>query len=283
MRDDTLRLHVWLARAGIASRRAAEELIVAGMVRVNGRVVRTLGSQARLDRDRVEVRGRGLVTLRPLVHLALHKPAGFISSVRDPEGRRTVVELIGHSRAVGPRRHEGDIPTVVPVGRLDYDTEGLLLMSNDGELAHQLLHPRHHVPKTYLAKVQGRPLPAALRQLRAGLRLREDDGRLGPMTAPAEVESVRAGPRNSWLRLTLHEGHNRQVKRMFAAVGHRVARLIRTDFAGLALGELPAGGWRHLTAAEVEMLAGWAGRLAKSPMDRRMRSHTARRGGVNPA
>ena len=247
-----LRLQLLLARAGVASRRAAENLIRAGRVRVNGRVVSELGSRADPAADHVEVEGHGALQAEATAWIALHKPPQVISSVSDPAGRPTVCDLIGRSRAVGRRLLEGDMPRLWPVGRLDWDAEGLVLMSNDGELAARLLHPRRHVAKRYLVKVHGRPSDEAVAQLAAGVRLREEWGGLSRPTLPALVSWHHHSPRNTWLAITLREGRNRQIKRMCEAVGHSCLRLVRTDFAGVALGALAPGAWRHLTAGEVE-------------------------------
>jgi 23S rRNA pseudouridine2605 synthase len=230
-----MRLNAYLARAGVASRRAADELINAGRVRVNGRPgeLNTFVGPA----DSVEVDGRR-VGMQPLAYLLLHKPAGVVTTARDPHGRPTVVGLVPG----GPR--------VVPVGRLDADTTGALLLTNDGPLAHRLAHPRYEVDKVYEVEVEGDPGPAALRRLAAGVDL--DDGR----TAPARVRRLGRGR----LELTIHEGRKHQVKRMCEAVGHPVRRLHRSGYAGLALRGLAPGEWRELTRAEVEALRRMVGR-----------------------
>jgi len=224
-----MRLNAFLARAGIASRRGADELIKAGRVRVNGEPgeLNTFVASG----DRVEVDGRPVEKQR-LAYLLLHKPAGVVTTARDPQGRPTVVDLV-------PRD-----PRVVPVGRLDADTTGALLLTNDGETAHRLAHPRYAMAKVYEADVEGEPSTAALRTLSEGVEL--EDGR----TAPAQVRRV--GP--SRIELTLREGRKHQVKRMCEAVGHPVRRLHRSAYAGLTLGGLEPGAWRELTAAEVERL-----------------------------
>jgi 23S rRNA pseudouridine2605 synthase len=224
-----VRLNAYLARAGVASRRGADELIKAGRVRVNG-------APGQLNtfvesRDRVEVDGRP-VTLQPLAYVLLHKPAGVVTTARDPQGRPTVVELV-------PRE-----PRVVPVGRLDADTTGALLLTNDGPLAHTLAHPRYGVEKVYEAEVEGTPGDDALERLRDGVEL--EDG----TTAPAGVR--RLAPHR--LELVLHEGRNRQVRRMCQAVGHRVRRLHRSAYAGLTLDGLEPGAWRALEPSEIDRL-----------------------------
>jgi pseudouridine synthase len=224
-----VRLNAYLARAGVVSRRGAEELIRAGRVRVNGEVA---GLATFVEgRDVVELDGRRL-ELEPLAYVLLHKPAGVVTTASDPHGRRTVVDLVGL-----PQR-------VVPVGRLDADTTGALLLTNDGPLAHRLMHPRYEVDKVYGVEVEGEPDDEALRRLAEGVEL--DDG----PTAPAGAR--RLGP--SRLELTLHEGRKHQVKRMCEAVGHPVRSLHRSRYAGLTVAGLDPGEWRALTREEVAVL-----------------------------
>jgi 23S rRNA pseudouridine2605 synthase len=224
-----MRLNAYLARAGVASRRGADELIRAGRVRVNGEIA---GLAMFVEAgDRVELDGRPL-ELEALAYVLLHKPAGVVTTARDPHGRPTVVELV----AV-PQR-------VVPVGRLDADTTGALLLTNDGPLAHRLMHPRYEVDKIYEVEVEGEPDDEALRRLAEGVEL--DDGR----TAPAGVR--RLSP--SRFELTLHQGRKHQVKRMCEAVGHPVRLLHRSGYAGLTLEGVEPGGWRELTEQEVAAL-----------------------------
>lgn len=231
------RLQKILARAGLGSRRACEELIAAGRVTVDGATAR-LGDRVDPERARVEVDGV-VVTVRPgTVTYLLNKPAGVVSTAADPQGRPTVVALVPAA------------PRVFPVGRLDRDTEGLLLLTNDGDLAHRLTHPSFGVEKEYLAEVEGRPSRAALRLLREGVEL--DDG----PTAPAKVGVVGEG----LLRITVHEGRNRLVRRMCDAVGHPVRRLVRTRIGPLADRDLPPGHWRVLAPAEVRALERAGGR-----------------------
>jgi pseudouridine synthase len=224
-----MRLNAYLARAGIASRRGADELIKAGRVLVNGRPGE-LSTFVGAD-DSVEVDGRPVAKQR-LAHLLLHKPAGVVTTARDPHGRPTVVGLVPAE------------PRVVPVGRLDADTTGALLLTNDGQLAHRLAHPRYEVDKVYEVEVEGDPPPAALRRLAEGVDL--EDGR----TAPARVRRLGRGR----IELTVHEGRKHQVKRMCEAVGHPVRRLHRSRYAGLGVRGLAPGAWRALTREEVGSL-----------------------------
>jgi 23S rRNA pseudouridine2605 synthase len=224
-----MRLNAWLARAGVASRRGADELIRAGRVTVNGEAGQLNTFVA--ERDRVELDGKRLVK-QALAYVLLHKPPGVVTTARDAHGRPTVVGLVGH-----PAR-------VVPVGRLDADTTGALLLTNDGELAHRLAHPRYEVDKVYVATVDGDPSPAALAELEHGVRL--DDG----VTAPARARRLSGGR----VELTVHEGRKHQVKRMLEAVGHPVRRLQRTRYGPLDLRGLGPGEWRELTRAEVDSL-----------------------------
>jgi 23S rRNA pseudouridine2605 synthase len=224
-----MRLNAYIARAGVASRRGAEELIRAGRVRVNGDVA---GLATFVEAgDSVELDGRRL-ELEPLAHVLLHKPAGVVTTAGDPHGRRTVVDLVSL-----PQR-------IVPVGRLDADTTGALLLTNDGPLAHRLMHPRYGVDKVYEVDVEGEPGGEALRRPAEGVELED-----GP-TAPAGVR--RLGP--SRLELTLHEGRKHQVKRMCEAVGHPVRRLHRRSYAGLTPDGLDPGEWRELTQDEIAAL-----------------------------
>jgi 23S rRNA pseudouridine2605 synthase len=221
------RLQKVLAQRGYGSRRVCEELIAAGRVRVNGQVAR-LGHRVLVDRDQVEVDGHPVSVKPGLVHYLLNKPAGVVTTSKDTHGRPTVVDLVPAE------------PRVFPVGRLDADTEGLLLLSNDGELAHRLTHPSFGVEKEYLAQV-ARPLaPGTLRRLREGVEL--EDGR----TAPAEASQ----PAPGLVRITIHEGRNRQVRRMLDAVGHPVERLVRVRIGPVTDRRLPPGEWRPLTPEE---------------------------------
>lgn len=251
------RLQKILAQAGIASRRAAEKLITDGRVKVNGAVVSVLGAKADPEHDTIEVEGHGTLEREPVVYLLMNKPPQVVTTVSDPEKRHTVIDVLEMSRAKGKRQFEGEMPRVYPVGRLDFDAEGALLLTNDGELTNRLLHPKNHVPKTYLVKLRGRPEEKQLQRLRNGVRLKEPDGSLSRPTKPANVVVVKESPANTWVELTIFEGRHHQVKRMCEAIGHGVLRLVRTDFAGVPLDDLPTGGWRFLTKPEIVTLRGW--------------------------
>lgn len=225
------RLQKVLARAGIGSRRACESLVEQGRVRVDG-VVATLGARVDPATARVELDGVPIAVAPDSVYLLLNKPAGVVVTADDPQGRRTVLDIVpSESR-------------VFPVGRLDLETEGLLLLTNDGDLTHRLTHPSFGVEKEYLAHVCGDPKPSAIRALRLGVEL--DDGQ----TAPARVSLLSGGV----LRITIHEGRNRQVRRMCEAVGHPVHRLVRTRIGPITDRRLKPGSWRHLTTAELRRL-----------------------------
>jgi 23S rRNA pseudouridine2605 synthase len=226
------RLQKVLARIGLGSRRVCEDLIVEGRVTVNGEIP-VLGRRVEVAVDRIELDGVPLPVLPGLVHYLVNKPAGVVTTADDPEGRPTVVDLVPAE------------PRVFSVGRLDMGTEGLLIMTNDGQLAHRLTHPSFGVPKEYLAEVDGAPAPTDIRRLREGIEL--DDG----MTAPARVAVVAP----TLLRIVIHEGRNRQIRRMCEAIGHPVRRLVRTRIGPLADPSLGPGTWRLLTPAEVRNLA----------------------------
>jgi 23S rRNA pseudouridine2605 synthase len=232
-----VRLQKVIADAGVASRRKAEELITSGRVTVNGQIIRELGTRVDPDRDHVKVDGRHLRPPAPQTFIMLNKPKGVLSTLSDPEGRPTIKDLL-----------HGVSMRVFPVGRLDYDTEGLLLLTNDGEIAQALLHPRYHVPKMYSVKVKGVLSDKEIGQLEHGIKL--EDG----MTAPALVKKVRKTESNSWIELTIHEGRTHQVKRMLEAVGHPVLKLERVRFGPLALGDLQPAEFRFLTDREANAL-----------------------------
>ena len=233
-----MRLQKYLASCGVASRRRAEELIRRGEVKVNGVSVTVLGTRVDPGRDRVEVGGRILGPLGSKTYLLLNKPRGVLCTVSDPFGRPTVMDLLGDP-----------VPGLFPVGRLDFDSEGLLLLTNDGDLAWAVTHPSHRVPKTYLVTVAGLPDATTLGRLAAGVRL--SDG----MTAPAEVRLAGTGRGKAWLEMTLHEGKKRQIRRMCAQVGHPVLRLLRTGIGPIVLGGLAPGRCRHLRPQELAELS----------------------------
>jgi 23S rRNA pseudouridine2605 synthase len=234
---DAIRLQRYLAMAGVAARRKAEDLITAGRVTVNGQVVRELGTKVSPDRDEVLVDGEAVVALDHF-YVLFNKPKGTITAVTDDRGRTTVMEYLPN------------LPVPVkPVGRLDYYSEGVLLLTNDGELADRLLAPRQHVPKTYHVKVRGRIEPRHLAMLRDGVRL--DDG---TTTLPAEVETLPAESKHSWVAITIHEGKSRQIHRMMEALGYVVTKLQRVAFANLTFHGLRVGDARELTQAELNDL-----------------------------
>jgi 23S rRNA pseudouridine2605 synthase len=232
-----MRLQKYLAGCGIASRRNAEKMILEGRVSVNGQVIQTLGTQVDEAADIVQVDG---ITIHPEEekhYLAYNKPVGEVTTVSDPEGRATVMDRFR------------DYPVrLFPVGRLDYDSEGLLLLTNDGELMNQLLHPSFEIPKSYLTKVSNNVTEDEIKMLRKGVIIE------GKMTSPASVRLIRHDTFSTDLLITIHEGRNRQVRRMIAAIGHQVVRLKRIRFGPVYLNDLPSGMWRKLTAEEIEKL-----------------------------
>ena len=243
------RLHKILSRAGVASRRMAETLIQQGRIQVNGETVTRLGTTVDPRHDRILIDGQPLGALPRPLYFLLHKPVGVVSTLKDPQGRPTVRDLL---RGVQER--------VFPVGRLDYASSGLLLLTNDGELTERLLHPRYQLPRTYHAKVSGVPTPAALQALRQGVRLED-----GAVSAPATVRILRASETKTWLELTLREGRNREVRRMCTAVGHSVEKLIRVRFGPFELNSLPVGAYRPLTPLEIRALKRTVAALATFP------------------
>ncbi len=232
-----IRLQKLIAGTGLSSRRKAEALIAAGRVTVNGKVVTELGTKVDPERDHVKVDGKHLTAAQPFVYLMLNKPKNVMSTLDDPGGRTTVKDFL---RGVSVR--------VFPVGRLDFDSEGLMLLTNHGDLAQALLHPRYHVPKTYLIKVKGILTDEEIARLERGVRL--DDG----MTGPAFVKKVKKAEQNSWLELTIREGRKHQVKRMLEAIGHVVIKLVRVRMGPLSLGNLESGEFRFLTDREANAL-----------------------------
>lgn len=237
-----MRLQKILAQAGLASRRGSERLIAEGRVTVNGELVTTPGALADPRRDRIAVDGRPIPPPEPKRYLLLHKPRGYVTTRHDPQRRPVVLDLL-----------PGHAGRVFPVGRLDFDCEGLLLLTNDGELAHRLLHPRYGVPRVYEAEVDGRVAEEAVQAFRRGAVL--EDG----IAKPADVELLRRAGATTWLRLTFTEGRYHEVKRFCAALGHRVVRLRRVQFGSLRLGRLAPGAVRALTPAEVRRLRSLAG------------------------
>ncbi len=240
------RLHVVLARAGVASRREAEKLIHEGRVMVNGQIVLKPGSQVVLGQDAIRVDNRLISRLEPKVTIVLNKPKAVLTTSHDPKGRRTTAQLVRQIKA-----------RVFPVGRLDYHTEGLLILTNDGELAHHLQHPRYGIPKTYQTKVRGLPTARALQRLRSGVML---DGR---RTTPASVKKIGTTGKNAWLEITVREGRNRQVRRMCTAVGHPVLKLKRVRYGPIRLGKLKPGFHRDLTPGEMEKLRKYGPKITR--------------------
>lgn len=232
-----IRLNKVIASRSLASRRQAESFIKAGQVTVNGKVVQTLGSCVDPVLDHVKVNGRHLKPLAPEVFLILHKPPGYVTTMKDPLGRPTIADLL---ERVNLR--------VFPVGRLDYDAEGLLLLTNNGQITQACLHPRYHVPKTYLVKVSGVLSREEIHLLQAGIQL--EDG----LTAPAMVKKAGVARVNSWIEITIYEGRKHQIKRMIETLGHRVVRLKRTRFGPLSIGNLRIGSYRYVTDLEANAL-----------------------------
>jgi 23S rRNA pseudouridine2605 synthase len=234
------RLQKIIAAAGIASRRKAEELITGGLVSVNGQIVTELGTKADRERDHIRVNGKLLHGAERHVYLLMNKPKGYVTTLRDPEGRPTVMDLL---RGVGAR--------VYPVGRLDYASEGLLLLTNDGELANRMMKAASHIPKTYMVKVAGNPTGEGLGRLREGISIPTDRGKR-VRTAPAKIRVIRESA-NPWYEVTLIEGKNRQIRRMFEEIGHHVEKIKRVRYGPLELDVHP-GKFRKLTIDEVTKL-----------------------------
>ncbi|HEX2924109.1 MAG TPA: pseudouridine synthase [Chloroflexota bacterium] len=230
------RLHKVLAHAGLESRRAAEEMIAAGRVSVNGKVITTLGTKVDAERDVITVDNKPIPRRVKKIYLMLNKPPGYITTVNDPEHRPTVMELVPHSSRI------------YPVGRLDANSEGLILMTNDGEFANLLAHPRYSYEKEYHVAVPGTVSEEDLRALREGVEIE------GGRTSPAQVRVLSSDGKVTWLSMTIHEGRNRQIRRMLHALGYRVERLVRMRVGPLWLGSLPRGSYRYLTPAEIRSL-----------------------------
>jgi 23S rRNA pseudouridine2605 synthase len=263
------RLQKIIAAAGIASRRKAEQLIAGGLVSVNGQIVTELGTKADPEQDHIKVNGKLLSGAERHVYLLLHKPKGYVTTVTDPQSRPTVLDLVSGIKA-----------RVYPVGRLDYLSEGLLLLTNDGELAQKLTHASSHVPKTYVVKVSGKPTEQQIEKLRGGVMLRPERsplktpaGRLPRVgqrrrseavrTAPVRIQLVREGE-NPWYEMTLVEGRNRQIRRMFQEIGHHVEKIRRVRYGPLEL-DVEPGKLRHLTMKEVAQLKASAGGRKAGP------------------
>ncbi|MEK6398640.1 MAG: pseudouridine synthase, partial [Terriglobus sp.] len=250
------RLQKILADAGIASRRKAEELILEGRVHVNGEVITELGTRADAAKDHIRVDGKLLQGPQEHRYFMVNKPRGYVTTMSDPERRDTVVDLLKESARLSGKKLD---TRLYPVGRLDYNSEGLLLMTNDGDLANSLSKAANSVEKTYLVKVAGRPEPEALEQLRSGVMI--DRGRLAEtrgnrrdrvLTAPAKIELARGGE-NPWYAVTLTEGRNRQLRKMFEEIGHHVEKIRRIGYGALML-DIPTGEFRELTPGEVQAL-----------------------------
>ena len=253
--EKSLRLQKVIAASGLSSRRAAEDLIRQGCVTVNGRVVRTLGTCINPSIDHIKVNGRHLDTVEPEVFILLNKPPGVVTTMKDPFGRKTIADLLERIKI-----------RVFPVGRLDYDAEGLLLLTNNGQVAQACLHPRYHVPKTYLIKVSGVFNDDQIKILKQGVEL--DDG----ITSPADVKKFGKAKSNSWLEITIYEGKKHQIKRMVEACGHRVMRIKRIRFGPLQLGDLPLGSCRYATDAEANALRGILRRTKLETIERSFRT-----------
>jgi len=231
------RLQKILAKAGIASRRKAEELIREGKVRVDGRVVTEMGTQVDPETQKIECDGIPVTSKEKKIYILLHKPPGFLSTVHDPQGRPIVTDLLQNVKE-----------RVYPVGRLDLDTEGALLLTNDGELAQKILHPSHEVNKTYVAKVKGKPSTKKLDALTTGIVIE------GRKTWPASIEVLHVEAQTSTLQIVIHEGRKRQVRKMFEAVGHPVLQLKRIAYGQLELGQLAPGKYRFLGPKDIKMI-----------------------------
>ncbi len=231
------RLQKILSNAGLSSRRAAEKMISDGRISVNGVVVREQGTRADAGRDEIRVDGKLVSFENEKVYIVLNKPAGYVTTLSDPQGRPIVTDLL-----------KGVAERVFPIGRLDYDSEGLLLLTNDGDFAQRLQHPRYKVPKTYRVKIEGRLNRIELQGLEKGIDL--PDGRF----APTFIATEKFNPKSAWLRLTIHDGRNRVIRRAFDSIGHSVTRLVRVSFGDITLEALGEGEWRSLSHGEVALL-----------------------------
>jgi 23S rRNA pseudouridine2605 synthase len=243
-----IRLQKVIAMSGLASRRAAERLIESGRVTVNGEVITTLGTKVDPSTDQVRVDGKLARQVEERIYLAMYKPRSVVCTASDPGNRTTASDLLkGIAATRGPRR-------VFHVGRLDYNSEGLLLFTNDGQLANDLAHPSNQVPRVYQVRVRGNPSGATLQRLRSGIEL--EDG----FARAVELEIIRRNRSSTWVELILAQGRNRLVRRLFAAVGHQVLRLIRVAYGGVEIGEMRPGEVRRLTSQELRLLRSWSRR-----------------------
>jgi len=231
------RLNKIISMAGIASRRRADELISSGLVTVNGQVETGLGSKAIWGADSITVNSRAIPDPPRKIYVMLHKPFGYVSTLRDPEGRPIIRDLIQDIKE-----------RIYPVGRLDFDSSGLLILTNDGELAYRLMHPRFHIPRTYKVIIEGSLSGASVERLRKGISL--DDG----PTSPARVKVIERGQEKSVVRITIFEGRSREIRRMFEALGHKSLKLMRIGYGSLHLGDLKVGKYRHLKNSKVKIL-----------------------------
>lgn len=234
--NEPMRLQKYMAECGVASRRSSEQLILDGRVKVNGKVIRELGTKVLPGKDTVEVDGMRIQQEKKKYYIVLHKPSGYVTTASDPFDRPIVTDLV-----------KNDISArLYPVGRLDYDTEGLLLLTNDGDFSNYIMHPKGQIEKTYEARISGILKPTEMRRLISGIEI---DGR---KTAPAKVKVLRDFEKTCEVSITITEGRNHQVKKMFDAVGHKVLYLKRVSVGSVKLGNLPIGKWRHMTEKEKE-------------------------------
>ena len=232
------RLQKIIAASGISSRRVAEKMIVEGRVTVNDAVIRQLGAKADIDADEIRVDGKLILPEVSKVYLMLHKPRGYVTTLNDPKRRAVVTDLLS-----------GISERLFPVGRLDYDSEGLLLLTNDGDFSQRVQHPRFKIPKTYMVKIDGNLTKGEVRELSEGIKLRDGNFK------PENLQLVRTNRKSSWLALTIAEGRNRLIRRGLESLGHPVVRLIRTAIADISLGNMKAGTFRHLTKKEVQHIS----------------------------
>lgn len=232
------RLQKYIARCGISSRRKAEDLILTGCVKVNGIVVTELGTKINPEKDVVLVDNKKISETEGFIYIKLYKPEGYVTTVKDQFGRKTVIDLVDISERI------------YPIGRLDYNTSGLLLLTNDGDLANKLMHPKYHIYKTYIAEVEGRMSDEAVMRLKSGVKIEDYK------TAPAIVNIVKISSNSSIVQVSIYEGKNRQVRKMLDAVGHPVRTLKRISFGKINLGDLKPGAWVHLNEEEIKFLKG---------------------------